>query len=155
MLDRELLPANFGLILKSIYRSALPTATQIRYLHQQIGLNIVIDLSNRKRNAVKTVCNNNGIFYYKFSMSDKIVNEDQIKQILDLINNNYDNTILIHCFHGRHRTGLIASILMKQHKTYDQTNIDKKEILRTLFKFGFGDPLKHLEIFNWIVDNIC
>jgi tyrosine-protein phosphatase SIW14 len=147
--NKQNLPNNFGLVYEYVYRSALPNSKNIIYLRKTLGLNTVIDLSDRNRDLVKNTCEKLGINYYKFPMIDTEINESLIKEVITLINNLCNKPILIHCFHGRHRTGLIVSML------YKYRGVSVNENLKQLFKFKFGDPLKHIEYFNWILNQIC
>ena len=146
-LDKNV-PINFHQITDNIYRSALPNTKHLQFLKSAIGLTDVIDLGLKPRDHIRKFCEKNTLSYHKFFMSSDVVDLIQIKDILDLIDSLSDKTILIHCFHGKHRTGLISSLLLKQ------LGYPTKAILQQLFLYGFNDPLKHWNLFEYILE-VC
>ena len=141
-------PKNFGVIAPSLYRSALPNQSQIFYLVKHHGINTVIDLTERDRSLVTKACLKAKINYVKIPMIDTEINVLAVNQVLREVQNiNY--SALIHCWAGKHRTGLISALIQKR------MNFSNQKIFKDLFGFGFGDPNKHKSYFNFLLEQIC
>lgn len=147
-MERVGLPKNFGVIAPNLYRSALPNQSQIFYLAKHYGINTVIDLTERDRDLVAKACLKAKINYTKIPMIDTKVNDLAVSQVLKEVQNiNY--SVLIHCWAGKHRTGLISALIQKQ------MNFSNQKIFKDLFDFGFGDPNKHRGYFDFLLEQIC
>lgn len=147
-MERVGLPKNFGVIAPNLYRSALPNQSQIFYLAKHYGINTVIDLTERDRDLVAKACLKAKINYVKIPMVDSEINVLAVNQVLKEVQNiNY--FALIHCWAGRHRTGLISALIQKQ------LNFSNQKIFKDLFDFGFGDPNKHKNYFDFLLEQIC
>jgi protein tyrosine/serine phosphatase len=146
-MERVATPKNFGIIAPNLYRSALPNQSQIQYLVGYYQIKTVIDLTERDRGLIVKACSKAKINYFKFPMIDTEINSDLITQAINTIESHQN--VLIHCWAGKHRTGLISALIQKQ------MNFSNKKILKDLFDFGFGDPVKHKVYFDYILEQIC
>lgn len=130
-------------VFSFLYRSALPSYKDLRAMP---NLCQIIDLTNRDRN-VKKYCDQLNIIYYKCPLNEHLIDESKINEILTLIDPS--TTTLIHCWGGKHRTGLIVALIQHRH------HVPRSIILTDLFRYGFGDPLKHPKYFEYLIDKIC
>lgn len=147
-LNQELnLPKNFGMVSTNLYRSGLPTQSQIRFLVINRNIEAVIDLTERNRDSVVKVCNKIGIDYFKCPMIDTDLNIGLIDQAMEVIESHPNS--LIHCWAGKHRTGLVVALVQKR------LGFSNSKILQDLFGFGFGDPLNHKVYFDYILEQLC
>ena len=129
-MERVGLPKNFGVIAPNLYRSALPNQSQIFYLAKHYGINTVIDLTERDRDLVAKACLKAKINHVKIPMIDTEVNDLAVSQALKEVKN-IDHAVLIHCWAGKHRTGLISALIQKQ------MNFLNQKIFKDLFGMSF------------------
>jgi protein-tyrosine phosphatase len=94
-------------------------------LHDEHNINIIIDLSthNNSYDIPKNVK------HYNFNFEKKVLpSEDKIDSIMNILNDNKDKKILIHCHYGFNRTGFvfITYLCRNGYKLNDATNIFTK-----------------------------
>jgi len=81
-----------------LYASPLPLAREIRDAASRLGIRTVIDLTQRPRGTVRRACKAAGLKYIKRPTAY----DDRVDASFAL---GFDRPILVHCFHGRDRTG--------------------------------------------------
>jgi protein tyrosine/serine phosphatase len=146
-MERIATPKNFGMVAPNLYRSALPNQSQIQYLVGYYQIKTVIDLTERDRRLIVKTCSKAKINYFKFPMIDTEINHDLITQTVNVIESHQN--VLIHCWAGKHRTGLISVLVQKR------LGFPNSKIFKDLFSFGFGDPVKHKAYFDYILEQLC
>ncbi len=96
---------NFGYVAPHIFRSAQPDAIGYDTL-RQLGVSAVLKLNSDNSADEALWCQEHGIVLIEKDMSTFVNTVDEVMQIASLLNG-IDST-LVHCQHGRDRTGLIV-----------------------------------------------
>lgn len=121
-------------VVPGIWRSPLPLAREIQEF-AEMGGRSVVDLTNRPRPGVQRAAERAGMAYVKYPLP--YANGD-IRGAADVVQS-AERPVLMHCFHGRDRTGRVARVL--RMRTIGQVvlyrvgrNLDRA--LRTVSAFG-------------------
>lgn len=101
---------NYRIISKNIHASGLPRAKDIFWLQKKYKLQIVYDLTKRERSHILNICNKLGIKYEKIGINENSPDKQQIINLIETLNRNKDKVILIFCYRGIHRTGIILKL---------------------------------------------
>ena len=119
------LPDNFYKVSDDIYRSEQPSLKEIEQLNK-IGIKTIINL--RLWHSDRNKLTNTGIAEIRINMRAGKVTDEKIIQILKAIKNS-PKPILIHCWHGSDRTGVVIAMyrLIFQNWT-------KKQVIEELMK---------------------
>ncbi|SZF05767.1 unnamed protein product [Blumeria hordei] len=101
-------PINFGAVAPGIFRSSLPLAENFEFL-RSLGLKTILSLVHKDftpefHQFVQTNDINHKVIDMIGTKKLKI-SELMMKSILHIVMNKANHPILIHCNHGRHRTG--------------------------------------------------
>lgn len=118
-----------------LYRSPLPKAMEIASLRDDVGLASVLDLTQRPRPTVERACARNGIVYAKMPMPYD--GGDVIAAATALLN--LPRPALVHCFHGRNRTGRVtrAAAMMESGSVHlYRVGRNLNRAVRTMEAFG-------------------
>ncbi|KAK0704882.1 tyrosine phosphatase family-domain-containing protein [Lasiosphaeris hirsuta] len=117
----EILPAagrpnNFGVVVPGVYRSSFPQAGDYSFV-EALKLKTVVTLVRKDfPQGYETFISKNGIRHYVFDMKGTKKAEIPIKtmkSILRLVLDRQNHPLLIHCNHGRHRTGCVVAVVRK------------------------------------------
>lgn len=109
-------PANFGVIVPGVYRSSFPKAEDYPFI-EGLKLKTIVTLVQKDfpEDYVPFI-SKNGIKHHVFDMKGTKKEEIPIrtmKAILRLVLNQQNHPLLIHCNHGKHRTGCVVGIVRK------------------------------------------
>ncbi|RYP65005.1 hypothetical protein DL771_008502 [Monosporascus sp. 5C6A] len=110
-------PINFGVVVPGLYRSGYPQATDYFFM-QGLGLKTIVTLVGKEMpHGYQQFIATNGINHRIFDMSGTKKSEiplSLMKSIAGVVMNRENYPLLIHCNHGKHRTGCVVGIIRKQ-----------------------------------------
>ncbi|RYP77594.1 hypothetical protein DL769_003367 [Monosporascus sp. CRB-8-3] len=110
-------PINFGVVVPGLYRSGYPQATDYSFM-QGLGLKTIVTLVGKEMpHGYQQFITRNGINHLIFDMSGTKKSQiplSLMKSIAGVVMNRENYPLLIHCNHGKHRTGCVVGIIRKQ-----------------------------------------
>ncbi|KAJ6439429.1 tyrosine phosphatase [Purpureocillium lavendulum] len=110
-------PANFGLVIPGVYRSSYPKPSDYAFL-QNLKLKTVVTLVKKDEldHDLNAFTASNGIRQVIFNMKGtkkESIPMYTMKSILELVLDRQNYPLLIHCNHGKHRTGCVVAVVRK------------------------------------------
>lgn len=120
--------------LPGVWRSQLPKASEIAFLREVHGLQAVLDLTRRPRPTVERACHRLGVRYEKFPME-----YDGHALPAARFASSLPRPLLIHCFHGRDRTGrVMRALAAMEHGSVHLYRVGRNlnRAIRTMEAFG-------------------
>ncbi|PHH62071.1 hypothetical protein CDD82_2049 [Ophiocordyceps australis] len=110
-------PVNFGVVIPGVYRSSYPKSEDYSFL-QRLHLKTVITLVKKDERdlAFESFAQANGVRQVVFDMKGtkkQTIPLDTMASILRIVLDNGNYPLLLHCNHGRHRTGCVVGIIRK------------------------------------------
>ncbi|KKK14686.1 hypothetical protein AOCH_000800 [Aspergillus ochraceoroseus] len=112
------LPANFGEVVKGIYRSSFPQPWNLPAL-KGLGLKTIITLVEEPyTQSHEEFLKANGILHHRIVIlanKDPAVKTPEcvMNRVLEILLNKSNHPILIHCNKGKHRTGCVSACFRK------------------------------------------
>lgn len=106
---------NFGNVIPDVYRAGCPEAEDHIFL-QSLGLKTMLSLIDKKRpEAFEAFIEQNGIKHVVAHLEGTKhgIPIGPVEHILSIVLDKRNYPLLIHCNHGRHRTGCIVAIVRK------------------------------------------
>jgi protein tyrosine/serine phosphatase len=117
---------NFGKMDDRFYRGAQPKKEDYKDL-AALGIKTIIDLRDDPKTYEKQEAENLGITYINIPMSDKkYPKEQQIKQLLEIMNDSKTGPFFVHCAGGRHRTGIAGAVYRFTNYGWDYDRVYKE-----------------------------
>lgn len=118
--------ANFGVVTPGIYRSAWPTVDTYDFV-KSLNLKTVVTLVRRdvEDEAYAALLQVNGIKHHVVDMKGtkkQAIPVEMMQTILRLVLDKSNHPVLIHCNHGRHRTGCAVGAIRKVYG-WDTTTV--------------------------------
>ncbi|RYO83150.1 hypothetical protein DL766_004664 [Monosporascus sp. MC13-8B] len=117
IIARATQPINFGVVVPGLYRSGYPQATDYSFM-QGLGLKTIVTLVGKEMpDGYHQFIAGNSINHQIFEMSGTKKSEiplSLMKSIAGVVMNRENYPLLIHCNHGKHRTGCVVGIIRKQ-----------------------------------------
>ena len=113
---------NFGQVNDHIYRGAQPKGDNYRQL-AAIGVKTIVDLQADAKNKRRAEAERAGLRYINLPMEDKRYPQaDAATRFLEVVNNQANWPVYVHCAGGRHRTGVMVAVyrMVVDHWTADQ-----------------------------------
>ncbi|KAK8086591.1 tyrosine phosphatase [Apiospora phragmitis] len=110
------LPMNFGCIIPGVFRSSYPQAQDLAYLRQLKLKTIVTLVQKDLPEGFQEFINGNGITHKVFDMVGTKKAEipmGLMRSIMEIIADRRYHPLLIHCNHGKHRTGCVVGVYRK------------------------------------------
>ncbi|KAG5921492.1 hypothetical protein E4U53_003789 [Claviceps sorghi] len=109
------LPVNFGLVVPGVYRSSYPKPEDYHFLGG-LKLKTVVTLVKREEvdHDLVAFVNANGINQVVFNMKGtkkEAIPISTMRPILELLLDRSNYPLLVHCNHGKHRTGCVVAAL--------------------------------------------
>ncbi|KAI6084320.1 tyrosine phosphatase family-domain-containing protein [Hypoxylon rubiginosum] len=118
-------PTNFAVVLPGLFRSAYPEAADFPFM-QTLNLKTIVTLVGKELpQEFQDFIHANGITHNVFDMvgtKKATIPIKTMQSILSIVNDRKNYPLLIHCNHGRHRTGCVIGALRKIHE-WDTTSI--------------------------------
>ncbi|RFU81993.1 tyrosine phosphatase [Trichoderma arundinaceum] len=110
-------PINFGLVVPGVYRSSYPKAEDYGFL-KDLKLKTVVTLVKRDEidHEFETFVTSNGIRQVVFNMKGtkkEPIPSGTMSSILDVVLDHRNYPLLLHCNHGKHRTGCVVAVVRK------------------------------------------
>ncbi len=139
-LKREGLP-NLGRISNQLYRSGQPEGQGFDAL-KELGVSIVVNLRDDSEKSEKQQVESRGIRYVHIPWRGTAHPDNrQVAQFLQLLRDNPDKKVLVHCRRGAERTGvMVAAYRISEHGWTPEQALDEMED----FKF-LGFWFRHLK----------
>ncbi|KAK1761283.1 hypothetical protein QBC47DRAFT_25063 [Echria macrotheca] len=118
-------PINFGIVVPGVYRSSFPQAGDHEFI-ESLKLKTMVTLVQKDfPDGYQTFIQKNGIKHQIFNMKGTKKEEipiDTMKAILRVVLDRKNHPLLIHCNHGKHRTGCVVAIV-RMVSGWDMGNI--------------------------------
>lgn len=110
------LPLNFGCVIPGVFRSSYPQAQDLAYLSQLKLKTIVTLVQKDLPEGFQEFIDGNGITHKIFDMVGTKKAEIPLglmRSIMEIIADRRYHPLLIHCNHGKHRTGCVVGVYRK------------------------------------------
>ncbi|KND93994.1 Tyrosine-protein phosphatase SIW14 [Tolypocladium ophioglossoides CBS 100239] len=136
-------PANFGVVVPGVYRSSYPKPDDYGFL-QSLKLKTVLTLVKREEldHEFESFTTDNGIRQVIFNMKGtkkEAIPVATMASILELVLDRQNYPLLLHCNHGKHRTGCVVAVVRKlsgwalhnvldEYKTYAMPKIRECDV---------------------------
>ncbi|PNP39864.1 hypothetical protein TGAM01_v208240 [Trichoderma gamsii] len=136
-------PINFGVVVPGVYRSSYPKADDYAFL-KGLKLKTVVTLVKRDEidHEFESFTGANGIQQIIFNMKGtkkEAIPSSTMSSILDVVLDRRNYPLLVHCNHGKHRTGCVVAAVRKlsgwtvdsvvdEYKTYAQPKIRECDV---------------------------
>ncbi|KOS17700.1 Tyrosine-protein phosphatase SIW14 [Escovopsis weberi] len=110
-------PDNFGVVLPGVYRSSFPKPENYAYL-RDLKLKTIVTLVKKDEINLdfESFLTTNGIRQVVFNMKGtkkEAIPPSTMSSILNLVLNQRNYPLLLHCNHGKHRTGCVVAAVRK------------------------------------------
>lgn len=109
-------PINFSRVSEGLYRSGYPQTPNYLFI-QSLNLKTIVTLVNKELpDDYQSFIRENGISHKVFDMTGTKKEDipiDLMRSIISTVSNVDNYPLLIHCNHGRHRTGCVIGVLRK------------------------------------------
>lgn len=110
-------PINFGMVVPGLYRSGYPQAANYPFMRSLKLKTIVTLVEKDMPEGYQQFIDENGINHQIFAMTGTKKEEipaSLMKSIAEVVLNRENHPLLIHCNHGKHRTGCVVGVVRKQ-----------------------------------------
>ncbi|KAL1883949.1 tyrosine-protein phosphatase siw14 [Diaporthe australafricana] len=109
-------PANFGTVVPGIYRSSYPREADYAFL-QKLKLKTIVTLVDKELpETFLPFMKTNNIQHRHITMQGtkkETIPIQTMSAILQVVHDKRNHPLLIHCNHGRHRTGCVVALVRK------------------------------------------
>ena len=110
---------NFGQVTDQYFRGAQPKPEEYQQL-AALGVKTVIDLQAETSSFAKAKAEAAGLLYINLPMSDtKYPPQETIQRFLELVKDQANFPIFVHCRGGRHRTGAFTAVFRMTFQGWD------------------------------------
>jgi tyrosine-protein phosphatase SIW14 len=125
-------PANFGVVTPGLYRSSYPKPDDYGFL-KDLNLKTVVTLvkKDEKDEELDTFLSGNGIRHIVFGMKGtkkETIAPEMMDSILAAVLDQQNYPLLLHCNHGKHRTGCVVAAMRKMSGWNLQRTLDEYEL---------------------------
>lgn len=129
------MPSRFSEIFSQIYRSGAPSVNELPILKNVWGIQKIVSLDSGVAKEIHEACKSLGLRHQVFPIESS--NIDEALQILPQVLESFleGGPSLIHCYHGKDRTGLVAALIRIQ------AGWPLQDALKEALSFGFGKGL--------------
>lgn len=107
-------PLNFGTVIPGVYRSSFPQAEDHEYL-KPLQLRTIVTLVKKDYpDGFKEFMQENGIRHVIIDMkgTKKVeISHEIMQSILKVVLDSANHPLLMHCNHGKHRTGCVTAVI--------------------------------------------
>ncbi|KAL4727199.1 tyrosine-protein phosphatase siw14 [Fusarium chlamydosporum] len=110
-------PYNFGIVIPGVYRSSFPKSHDFEYI-KGLGLKTIVTLVKKDDldHDLDAFITSEGIQQVVFNMKGtkkEAIPLDTMKGIINVVLDKSNYPLLIHCNHGKHRTGCVVGVVRK------------------------------------------
>lgn len=99
---------NFGQVSDTLYRGALPNPEGLKTL-KKMGVNVVVDLRRGHDDAEEKTVTDLGMKYVSIPSRCPFPQDEPIARFLQVVEENHDKKIFVHCRLGDDRTGIAVA----------------------------------------------
>ncbi|KAI8955812.1 tyrosine phosphatase family-domain-containing protein [Xylaria longipes] len=121
-------PVNFSMVSEGLYRSGYPQAQDFPFM-QNLKLKTIVTLVKKELpGGYQEFIESNGITHKIFDMSGTKKEEipiEMMRSIQAVVSRPENYPLLIHCNHGKHRTGCVVGVLRKANQWNVKRIIDE------------------------------
>ncbi|KAJ0124708.1 tyrosine phosphatase [Diaporthe amygdali] len=121
-------PANFGTVAPGIYRSSYPQEADYAFL-QKLRLKTIVTLVDKELpETFLPFMKANSIQHRHITMQGtkkETIPIQTMSAILQVVHDKRNHPLLIHCNHGRHRTGCVVALVRKIQKWDSERVLDE------------------------------
>ena len=137
---------NFGKVNDNIYRGGQPRGNNYREL-VDAGIKTIVDLREDHERDAKSEAEKAGLRYINLPLAPKAYpSADAADRFLEIVNNEANWPVYVHCAGGRHRTGAMFAVYRMK---VDEWNIERtyQEMKDYDFytRWGHGDMKKFVQ----------
>ena len=128
---------NFGKVNDHFYRGAQPKARNYEQL-AALGIKTIVDLREDARDDARSATERAGMSYINLPMKEKSYPQaDTATRFLQIVNDEANWPVFVHCAGGRHRTGVMTAVY---RMSVDGWGIDRayQEMKRYDFSTSWG-----------------
>lgn len=139
---------NFGKINDHFYRGGQPKGRDYQQLFS-LGIKTVVDLREDARDDSRSSAERAGLRYINLPMKEKSYPQaDTAERFLQIVNDQANWPVFIHCAGGKHRTGVMTAVY---RISVDGWNIDQayQEMKQYDFSTSFGHGCYKDYIFDY------
>jgi tyrosine-protein phosphatase SIW14 len=115
-LPTESRPANFGIVVPGVYRSGFPQSEDYAFI-EGLKLKTIVTLVQKEfPQGYDAFLHRNGIKHAVFDMKGtkkEAIPTATMQSILRVVLDRRNHPLLIHCNHGKHRTGCVIGVIRK------------------------------------------
>ncbi|KAK3297807.1 tyrosine phosphatase family-domain-containing protein [Chaetomium fimeti] len=115
-LPAESRPANFGIVVPGVYRSSFPQSEDYAFI-EGLKLRTIVTLVKKDfPQGYDAFLHRNGIKHVIFDMKGtkkEAIPTATMQSILRVVLDRRNHPLLIHCNHGKHRTGCVIGVVRK------------------------------------------
>src|SRR5215475_10574587 len=131
---------NFGKVNDHIYRGGQPEANEYRDL-AAIGIKTIIDLREDPERYARGSAVGAGLRYINLPLNSKRPpTEAESDRFLQLVNDDRNWPVFVHCAAGRHRTGVLLAVYRMEVDGWDARRAyDEMKDYKFYSRFGHGD----------------
>lgn len=112
-------PMNFSKVSDGLYRSGYPQAQDYPFM-QGLNLKTIVTLVDKELpEGYQEFIQDNHITHRVFDMAGtkkEEISVELMRSIQEVVSNDENYPLLIHCNHGKHRTGCVVGVLRKSHQ---------------------------------------
>ncbi|KAF7563368.1 hypothetical protein G7046_g789 [Stylonectria norvegica] len=122
-------PLNFGVVVPGVYRSSYPKPPDFEYI-KSLKLRTIVSLVQKDERdfELESFVSNNGIRQIIINMKGtkkEAIPISTMKAILSIILDRKNHPLLMHCNHGKHRTGCVVAVVRKVSGWDTQSVVDE------------------------------
>jgi protein tyrosine/serine phosphatase len=131
---------NFGKVNDHIYRGAQPAEGEYKKL-AAIGIKTIIDLRERPERDARRFAEDAGLQYINIGLNDRRPpTESESTHFLQVVNDENNWPVYVHCAGGRHRTGVLLAIYRMEVDGWDARRAyEEMKDYKFYSRFGHGD----------------
>jgi protein tyrosine/serine phosphatase len=131
---------NFGKVNDHIYRGGQPDEDEYKKL-AAIGIKTIIDLREHPEGYARRLAENAGMQYINIGLNDKRPpTEAESNRFLQLVNDENNWPVYVHCAGGRHRTGVLLAVYRMEVDGWDARRAyEEMKDYKFYSRFGHGD----------------
>lgn len=138
---------NFGQVNDHLFRGGQPEGDEYRQLAAK-GIKTVVDLRNDALGKARSLAENAGMKYINLRMDARIPpTSEESKQFLDIVNDQANWPIYVHCAGGRHRTGVLVAVYRMEMDDWDA-----EKAFGEMKDFKFYSSFGHGEMKDYVFD---
>jgi protein tyrosine/serine phosphatase len=144
---------NFGKVNDHIYRGGQPSADEYKEL-VALGIKTVIDLREDPERYARWSAEGAGLLYINIRLNSKHPpTEDESNHFLQVVNDERNWPVFVHCAAGRHRTGVLLAVYRMEVDGWDARRAyDEMKDYKFYSRFGHGDMKDYVfEYYNKIM----